>query len=344
MILDYIQSALGEGTLHSTSKGTQFSFCCPFCNDYKPRLFVNVDRGVYFCHHCESKGTLVSFISDYARIPWKEALKVYREYESYDKPLPASLEEEVYQRLIKAPEIDTAKYVFPLPEEFILIENATGKAGQRAIEYLKSRGVTREMAERYYIGYCSEGEYANRIIMPDFEQGELVYWQARTWETAPSNPIIKKMFRKVLNPALTKEQLEQGLNPIGKSEVISNIDFILDLGMCVLCEGRFDSYSIGDMGGCIHGKVLSDTQFAKLVTNKEKIETVAVMLDGDAVKSAITIADRLYRHFDQVLMCILPKDQDPSSIGREGVLRSIKESTSYSPMFAIKAKLKGWSV
>lgn len=342
MILDYLDAALGEGTPHYTSKGLQYSYKCPFCQDYKERLYINIDRKVYWCHNCESTGTIVTFISEYAHVTWKEALKIYREFEGYDHKLPESIEEEVYSRLIKAPEIEQPKYVYPLPEEFILIEEARGPVGEKAVRYLKSREVTLEMAERYYIGYCEEGKYANRIIMPDFENGELIYWQARTFLPTPTNPVLKKMFRKVLNPSLTQDQVKQGIRAVDKSEVIGNIDFVLEEGMAVLCEGKFDSYTIGDIGACLHGKHMSDEQFLKLVLNRDKIQCIAIMLDGDAMKNAIITADRLYKYFDDVLVCKLPKDADPNSLGRKKVLEILKDAIPYSPMFNVKARLKGW--
>lgn len=344
ILLDYLQSHLGDGVPHRTSKGLQYSFMCTLCNDHKDRLFVNMDRQVFICHHCETAGTVITLISLLEGVDWKKSLDIYRDMEGYEKPLPEDLEREVYERLFKVEAREAPRMVYPLPEEFTLIENATGKIGKRAVDYLRSRGITSRMCERYYIGYCPVGKYANRIIMPDFEDGDLIYWQARTFLPTPANPVLKKMFRKVLNPSLTKEQIEDGLQMVDKSEVISNIDFIREYGMAVLCEGKMDSYTIGDLGGCLHGKVMSDAQFIKLVANKDKIGTIAVMLDGDALKNAITIADRLYRHFDDVRICrIEDKKADPNTIGRKEVLRLIQEALTYSPSFTIKAKLKGWT-
>ncbi len=345
MLMDFLTASLGEGTPHHTSKGLQYSYVCPFCSDHKERLFVNVDRQVFICHNCETSGSAITLISMLEGISWKEALEQYRTVEGYDKPLPASLEQEVYSRLLAqgAEELTGNKYVYPLPEEFILLEDAKGPKGRQAQKYMISRGVTPKMWEKYYIGYCAEGVYADRVIMPDFEDNELIYWQARSFLPAPKLPILKKMFRKALNPHLTKEQVAEGIKAVDKSEVISNIDFILQEGMAVLCEGKMDAYTIGDFGGCLHGKVMSDAQFIKLVSNRKKIGTVAVMLDGDAVKNALVVADRLYKHFEEVLMCILPKDADPNSLGREGVLKYLQEAEHYSPSFAIKCRLKGWT-
>lgn len=344
MIIEYIQQSLGqEGTLHNTRKGTQYSFKCPFCNDHKERLFINVDREVYWCHNCSTGGTLVSFLSDYAHISYKEALSVYRNYEGYEKELPEELETEIYERLSSPSEVEINKYIHPLPEEFILLEDAKGKVGEQALHYVtKVRGISLEKCSRYYVGYCAEGKYANRIIMPDFEQGDLVYWQGRTWEECPTSRILKKLYRKVLNPSLTKEQIAQGLICVDKSEVVSNIDFILQDGVAVICEGKMDAYTIGDYGACTHGKVISDTQFMKLVSNKNKISTIAIMYDGDAFEYTLRTAKRFYKYFDDVLVCRMEGKEDPNSIGSRECLKRIQDAIPYTPYFEVKARLKGW--
>lgn len=344
MIIDYLLQVLdGDQRVHHTQKGIQYSFNCPICQDHRSRFFVNLDRQVVYCHNCQYGNSIITFLSDFNHIEWRDALSVYREYQGEDYQLPESLEDEVFQRLFhNVQSREPNKVVHPLPDEFIPVEEARGEAGRKAVKYLKSRGITLEMCERYYIGYCSEGHYADRIIMPDFENNELIYWQARTWTPTPTNPLIKKLFRKVLNPSLTEEQIQAGLKAVDKSEVISNIDFILDDGMAVLCEGKMDAYSIGDNGACMHGKHMSDTQFMKLVTNKDKIDVIFVMLDGDALPNAIKTADRLYKHFDNIYVCKLPQDADPNSLGRRKCLEIIKDAMPYNSMFAIKARLKGW--
>jgi DNA primase len=303
-----------------------------------------MDRQVFYCHNCESTGSLITFIADYAQIPWNDALAVYRDYEGYERVLPDDIQQEIYNRLLNVPSIvETPKHIYPLPDEFILIEEAKGKAGQTAINYLRSRGITPKMAERYYIGYCAEGDYANRIIMPDFEQGELVYWQARTWLPQPKDIIRKKLYRKVMNPSLTEEQVARGIRALDKSDILGNIDFVLQERMAVVCEGKMDQYTIGDVGCCLHGKHMSDAQFMKLVTNKDKIDAVTVMLDGDALKNAVSTADRLYKHYDEVWIAKLPQDADPNSLGRKGVLESLTNAIKYNEMFGVKARLKGWT-
>lgn len=340
-IIDYLDSALEGGTYHHTSKGTQISYNCVFCGDTRERLFINVDRQVCYCHNCQYAQSLVTFLSDYSHISWKDALKIYRDYEGYERPLTEDLEAEVYSKLFKT-EIEIEKYVYPLPEEYIPIDQARGKAGQKAVDYIRNRGISISTAIEQNLGYCAEGKYANRIILPDYEDGELVYWQSRTWLPTPKDPIKKKMFRKVLNPSLTKEQVEDGVVAVDKSEVISNIDGARKLGMAVVTEGRFDALTIPGIGVCTHGKCMSDEQFMKLVTNKDTINIVAVMYDGDAFKHTLNTAKRLYQHFNDVLVCKLPEDEDPNSLGTRKCMEIIEKGIMFSPLLEVKMKLKGW--
>lgn len=343
MVTDYLDAILGEGTYHSTSKGSQYSYKCPLCDDHKERLFVNTDRGKFFCHHCEVGGTTVTLLSLINNITWKEALTVYREYAGKDVELPDDIENEVYSRLINvSDDIVIPKFVYPLPEEFILLEDARGKAGREALNYVYSRGISLDTCIKQYIGYCEEGKYADRIIMPDFENGELRYWQARTWKPEPKIEIMKKFYRKVLNPSLNEEQIAQGVMAVDKSEVVSNIDLVRENGVAILCEGKFDSYTIGDSGACLHGKHMSDEQFIKLVRNKKDISTIIVMLDGDAFDKAIKTSKRLAGHFNDVWVARLPEDQDPNKLGKKGVAEAINGAMQYTSMFEAKARLRGW--
>ena len=51
----------------------------------------------------------------------------------------------------------------------------------KAITYLKHRGLTKVDILRYDIGYCSDGKYAGRIIIPSYDSNyELNYFVSRT--------------------------------------------------------------------------------------------------------------------------------------------------------------------
>ena len=340
-IYDYLIQLLGDPkATHLTQKGLQYNWNCPFCGDHKYRFFANTDRKVVWCHNCEYTGSIITFISDINHIDWRDALQVFRGYEGYSTKLPDSLEEEIYTRFITLGEPPQEKYVFPLPEEYISMMGAKGLTGHKAYLYLKGRGLNADDMCKYDIGYCDKGKYANRIIMPDYENGKLIYWQARSFLPTPTSYAAKKSYRKVLNPSLTEEQVKRGEIAVEKSEVISNIDLIKEHGIAVICEGKFDAFSLGEMGACIHGKHMSDAQFLKLAVNKHRIDRIIIMLDSDAMKNSIVCASRLDKHFpDRVSMCHLPEGQDPSSLGKEKCLEAVINSYLYTPLTHIRSRI-----
>ena len=66
-----------------------------------------------------------------------------------------------------------------------------------AMLFLRKRGITEQDIERYNLGYCVEGEYQNRIIIPSYDSnGKLNYFVGRDFYYASTlkykNPPIPK--------------------------------------------------------------------------------------------------------------------------------------------------------
>ena len=71
-----------------------------------------------------------------------------------------------------------------LPDEFISLASKSLPALHRLIllNYLKSRGITKQDIVRWKIGYCSSGKYEGRIIFPSFDlDGKLNYFVGRSY-------------------------------------------------------------------------------------------------------------------------------------------------------------------
>jgi len=57
---------------------------------------------------------------------------------------------------------------------------------REALNYLKSRGITDDIIEKYRIGYTMKGDYSGRIIVPSYtKEGELNYFVGRAWGGNP---------------------------------------------------------------------------------------------------------------------------------------------------------------
>ncbi len=54
-------------------KGDELTCCCPFHEEEHPSFSINLEKGTYFCHACEEKGSITDFVSKMKNIDTKEA-------------------------------------------------------------------------------------------------------------------------------------------------------------------------------------------------------------------------------------------------------------------------------
>ena len=284
LIIDLIGNIFGEPKMINEIRG-QISVDCPVCSytikgldklDGKGNLEINYQQHVYKCWACaETHGThghLGKLIDKHGS---KKDKKIYR----LIRPDEFEKKEKVYKKLELPKEYKKFDEVHPLhiPRK-------------EALNYLKKRGITDEIIEKYQIGMCLEGEYSGRIIVPSFDKkGELNFFVSRSW-----NPRSKLKYKK---PEASKDFLI--FNE-------SLIDWKKDI---YLVEGVFDSFFL-DNSICLLGKFLTDNLWEKLYSKAKK--NIIVCLDGDAYADAKNLYDKLNGGalYNRVKLVKLPKDKD----------------------------------
>ena len=277
IVVDIVRSFLGKEKLHYESKG-QYSFNCPYCDQAqnKGNLEINVFKHVYKCWACgDSNGThgaLGKLIDEFGT---KKQKKIY----SLFKP-----EEEKKQ--------EPKKPKFRLPEGYTQFKdsNPVYPVYKQAINYLKERNISQEIIEKYKIGFCDQGDFMGRIIIPSFDKdGNPNYFIARSWN--------KTTRYKYKNPQAEKDK------------IIFNeslIDWDKDI---YICEGVFDAMFLPNsipMLGKTMSKLLFETLYEKANAN------IIISLDGDAWKNSLKLFHELNggRLFGKVKIIKLPENQD----------------------------------
>ncbi len=193
-----------------------------------------------------------------------------------------------------------------LPKEYKPLTNLarTDIAAKHALMYLKKRGINKSDILKYNIGYCEEGRYNNRIIVPSYDaNGELNYFIARD-----INPDSKKKYDA---PKCNKNEL------IGL-EYFINWDVPI-----ILCEGIFDAIAIKRNAIPLLGKSIPKALMLKLV--QPNVKTVYVSLDRDALKDALSYAEQLLNLGKDVYLIDL-QDKDPSDMGFEKFTKLVHEA------------------
>ena len=176
LLVELLDGVFGKHKLHYPSKG-QISYDCPICSydlkalnkgDGKGNLEINYAIHVFKCWVCgethNTKGHLGYLIDRFGKKKDKEMYDLIRPDEF--KPIDKRYEK---LRLPKEYQLCTEGNQYHIP--FREMRN-----------YIKRRGITDEMVLKHRIGYCTEGEYAYRIIVPSFDlEGELNYFVCRSW-------------------------------------------------------------------------------------------------------------------------------------------------------------------
>ena len=79
-----------------------------------------------------------------------------------------------------------------LPKEFVSLCNKETLASAIPLAYLKKRGINKEQVAKWKIGYCAQGEFEGRIIIPSFNmKGEPNFFVARAYsDTERSKKLV----------------------------------------------------------------------------------------------------------------------------------------------------------
>ena len=160
--------------------------------------------------------------------------------------------------------------------------------------YLKQRGITKEDILKYGVGYCEEGAYSSRIIIPSYDSmGNLNYFVGRD---------IYDSKLKYKNPPISKDVIG--------FELFVNWDEPI-----VLVEGVFDAITIRRNAIPLFGKTIPKSLERKIIENN--VKDIYISLDNDALQDALKICERFMKQGRNVYMIDIPDGKDPSSIGFE---------------------------
>ncbi len=129
--------------------GKNYAGCCPFHDEKTPSFTVSPQKQFYYCFGCGAGGNVIGFIMEYDRLDFPSAVELLAKSAGLEVPREESRPgaearqqrmQDIYSELERA----AGFYRSQLREH------------QPAIEYLKSRGLTGEIARTFAIGYAPD--------------------------------------------------------------------------------------------------------------------------------------------------------------------------------------------
>lgn len=143
---------LVESRVPLKRSGGNYVARCPFHQEKTPSFSVSRAKQLFYCFGCGASGTAITFLMDFDRLSFPEAIEALAETHGLEVPREAaegsagtfSKSPAIYETLEKA-------------SKFYQQQLRVSEGAKPAIDYLRRRGITGESAQRYRIGYAPQG-------------------------------------------------------------------------------------------------------------------------------------------------------------------------------------------
>ena len=301
-IVNLLNRVLGDSGV-KLKKQNEFMYWSPFITHHKRKLQVNIQTQKWHCWVSNTGG----------RNLFQLFKRVNASREQFNE-LVELVGEPKYSRVKKQDKKDLVR----LPDEYKPLWNGgDGIVKRHALTYMYKRGFTDDDILKHNIGYCDEGKYSNRIIIPSYDSdGQLNFFVGRDFY---------------------KSKLKY-LNSFTSKDVIGFDLFVNWDEPIILCEGVFDAMSFKRNAIPLFGKTMSKRLHKKIL--EQKVKKVFLALDDDAQLDAMKISEKLMNEGIDVRKIDL-KNGDPNDIGFKKLTKMLGETTKTNFLDLMKYKLYG---
>ena len=132
--------------------GKDYKACCPFHEEKTPSFTVSADKQFYHCFGCGAHGSVIGFLMDYDHMSFVEAVEELAARAGLSIPREAGV--------VTGEVRDNGSDLLGLMREatrFYRQQLREHPQSNRAVEYLKRRGITGEIAHEFGLGFAPDG-------------------------------------------------------------------------------------------------------------------------------------------------------------------------------------------
>ena len=150
--------------------GANYVACCPFHSEKSPSFTVSQTKQFYHCFGCGAHGTAVGFLMEYSGMGFVDAIKTLAQGVGMTVP-EEQRTEQAHRRRTESEDGEDLNEVMLKAAHFY--RSALRDAPQ-AIEYLKKRGLSGEIAKKFGVGYAPEGWQNLERVFDNYQSKALV--------------------------------------------------------------------------------------------------------------------------------------------------------------------------
>lgn len=132
--------------------GKNYSACCPFHEEKTPSFTVSPDKQFYYCFGCGANGNAVGFLMEYERQGFVDAV------ESLARVAGMQVPKETTEKDVKHAKKQRGLYdILGLASTYYQKQLKEHTSRERAVSYLKGRGLSGAIARDFGMGYAPPG-------------------------------------------------------------------------------------------------------------------------------------------------------------------------------------------
>jgi len=138
--------------------GKNYSACCPFHDEKSPSFTVSPDKQFYYCFGCGATGNAIGFLMEYERVSFPDAIENLAKQAGLTVPREESSDPKQREReQAKEKARNTLYSLMEAADQYYQQQLREHANKQQAVDYLKRRGLSGQIAKAFGIGYSPPG-------------------------------------------------------------------------------------------------------------------------------------------------------------------------------------------
>ncbi|AFT69246.1 DNA primase catalytic core [Alloalcanivorax dieselolei B5] len=150
--------------------GRNYSACCPFHQEKTPSFTVSPDKQFYYCFGCGASGDALRFVMEYDHLSFPEAVEQLAGRAGVD--IPREEHHDSREEKARRSRLQTLYDLLGRAERYYRQQLKSAPDRQKAVAYLKGRGLSGEIAAQYGLGFAPPG-FDNLITGLSLDQAGL---------------------------------------------------------------------------------------------------------------------------------------------------------------------------
>tara|TARA_B110000259_G_scaffold80697_1_gene94508 strand:+ start:243 stop:2282 length:2040 start_codon:yes stop_codon:yes gene_type:complete len=150
---------LVDGHVKLKKTGRNYSACCPFHKEKTPSFSVSPDKQFYYCFGCGAGGNAIGFLMQLANLNFPEAVEELAGKAGLTVPKDDSVTSKAASAAsqAKTQARNQAYDILNQASQYYQSQLRRHPDRQKAVTYLKGRGLNGQIAQRFGVGYAPTG-------------------------------------------------------------------------------------------------------------------------------------------------------------------------------------------